>query len=117
MGQAKDVLVLPMSSEYGTHTTIKARLWPWLAGKRPWNLLKMLCSLGIGRVKLGSPYNAFRAETEYTRAAENIFTASAVLLRRSKLSSFYAGTVGRVGRQARIRPRFRSSFSKKTLNT
>jgi len=25
----------PLSNEYGTYTTVKARLWPWLSGKSP----------------------------------------------------------------------------------
>jgi len=25
----------PLSSEYGARTTVKARFWPWLAGKSP----------------------------------------------------------------------------------
>ena len=30
-------------SEHGTHTTVKAKIWPWLAGKSPQSLLR--CSL------------------------------------------------------------------------
>jgi len=28
----------PLSSEYGTFITLKARFWPWLSGKGPENL-------------------------------------------------------------------------------
>ena len=30
--------VRPLSSEYGTHETVKARFWPWLSGGSPRNL-------------------------------------------------------------------------------
>jgi len=33
----------PLSIEYGTYKTVKARFWPWLVGKSPDNLLS--CSL------------------------------------------------------------------------
>ena len=29
----------PLSSEYGTYTTVKARFWPFLSGKTPQTLL------------------------------------------------------------------------------
>jgi len=32
---------LPMSSEYGTYRTVKARFWPWLSGTSPYNILKV----------------------------------------------------------------------------
>ena len=30
--------VLPLSSECGTHKTVKTRFWPWLSGQSPYNL-------------------------------------------------------------------------------
>jgi len=33
----------PLSSEYGTYKTVKARFWPWFSGKDPLNLVS--CSL------------------------------------------------------------------------
>ena len=33
---------LPLSRKYGTHKTVKARFWYWLAGKRRYFYLKML---------------------------------------------------------------------------
>jgi hypothetical protein len=33
----------PLSSKNGTYKTVKARLWHWLSGKRPYNLFS--CSL------------------------------------------------------------------------
>jgi len=28
----------PRSSEYATHKTVKARFWPWISGKGPYNI-------------------------------------------------------------------------------
>ena len=42
---------LLMSSEYGTYTSVEARLWHWLSGKSPWQVLS--CSF-IARKRQGS---------------------------------------------------------------
>ena len=37
--RSKGVAALqPLSSEVGAYKTVQARFWPWLAGKRPYNL-------------------------------------------------------------------------------
>ena len=38
-----EAFAVPVSSEYGTYKTVKARFWSWLAGKSPQNVLS--CSL------------------------------------------------------------------------
>jgi len=30
--------LIPLSREHGTHKTVKARCWPWLSGKQPFEL-------------------------------------------------------------------------------
>ena len=37
------VSICPLSREHGMYKTVKARFWPWLAGKSPHNLFS--CSL------------------------------------------------------------------------
>jgi len=41
----------PLSSEYGTYKTVKARFWPWLSGKCPQNLSSCSVLLDSGNPK------------------------------------------------------------------
>ena len=41
---------LCLSSEYGTHQTVKARLWPWLSGKSHQHFQVVSSSRGSGGV-------------------------------------------------------------------
>jgi len=41
----------PLSSEYRTYKTVKARFWPWLSGESPHNLVS--CSLFAGFLRCG----------------------------------------------------------------
>ena len=44
---------MPLPSEFGTHRTVKARLWPWHPSKRPSHLSKLFPARSEAAWRLG----------------------------------------------------------------